>query len=66
LELDSDDRLDLMLGTRLVELERSIHIASISDRDGSLTEFLGSFDESLRISECLLEGIVSMGMQMDE
>ena len=66
LELDSDDRLDLMLDTRFIELERPIHITRIRDGDSGLTEFLGSFDESLRISECLLEGIVSMGMQMDE
>jgi hypothetical protein len=66
LELDTDDGLDLMFDTRLIELERSIHITNIRDCDSSLTEFLSSFYESLRISECLLESIVSMSMQVNE
>ena len=66
LELHSDDWLDRVLDTRLIELERPIHIARIRDGNSGLTEFLGPFDESLRISECLLERIVSMSMQVDE
>ncbi len=66
LELDSDDRLDPILHTSLIELEGTIHITHISDRDGTLSEFLRPLGETLRITESLLKSIVSMVVEVDE
>ena len=65
-ELDSDDGLHSMFSTGLIEFESSIEIPCIRDGNGGLTEFDGSFRELHRISECPLESIVCMGMEMDE
>ena len=65
-EFDSDDGLHSMFSTGLIEFEGTIHIACICDSNSGLTEFDGSFRELHRVSECPLESIVCMGMEMDE
>ena len=66
LKFYSYNRFDIMLDTWLIELKCPVHIASISDSNCWLSEFFCSLCESLRITECLLEGVVSMCMEMDK
>ena len=65
-ELDSDNRLDSFFFTGFIELESTIHIPSISNRDGSLPELFRALRESEWITESSLESIVSVRMEMDE
>lgn len=66
LELDSDDRLDPLSSTCLIELKSSIHIPSIRDRNSRLSKLSGSLGETFWSRECSLEGIMSVCMKMDK
>ena len=62
--LATDDRLDAMLGTGLVELHRAVHHAVIGETEGWLLELSGTCGERIDLAGAVEQGVLGVHVQM--
>ncbi len=62
--LAADDRLDAVLGTRLVELHRAVHHAVIGETECRLLELSGALGERVDLAGAVEQGVLGVHVQM--
>ncbi len=64
--LDADDRLDAGLGRGVVELEGTVQVAVVGDRDRALPDILGRLEQVLQARSTIEHRVLGVDMEMDE
>ncbi len=64
IDLAADDRLDAVLGARLVELHRAVHHAVVGETEGGLLELRGALGEGVDLAGAVEQGVLGVHVQM--
>ena len=63
-DLAADDRLDAVLGARLVQLHRAVHHAVVGETEGGLLELRGALGERVDLAGAVEQGVLGVHVQM--